>query len=227
MSLLLRGCHIIMWHTACSNTCTIYFVLISLIFFLSCIFHVGHLPPDLLVLLGENMMLGFLNDHVLQFKWFVLGKVLQDSQESNAKLKQEIEQLRSDLIQKGVDEAQAGFSVFTVSDDDCQSVIPNQDSSCLSSMAKSTSGIHDYVNITTVSGRQSLSASFLSGESHMKVNDMLYFRNSEWLLICKGLLMDLFGNLVVILNCTAVWGIQGAKAVSDKKVLYEILWIPW
>ena len=109
----------------------------------------------------------------------VLGKVLQDSQESNAKLKQEVEQLRLDLIQKGVDEAQAGLSVFTVSDDDCQSVIPSQDSSCHSSMAKSTSGIHDYVNITTVSGPQSLSAGFLTGEFHMKVYDMLYFRNSE------------------------------------------------
>ena len=91
-------------------------------------------------------------------------------------------------------------------------------------MAKSTSRIHDYVNITTASGPQSLSAGFLTGEFHIKVYDMLYFRNSEWLLIlCKGLLMDLFGNQVVILNYNAVWGIQGAKPVSDIKVLYEIL----
>ena len=133
--------------------------------------------PDLLVFLGKNIMLGFLNDHVLQFQWFVLGKVLQDSQESNAKLKQEIEQLRSDLIKKGADEAQARRSVFfTVIDDDCQSVIPNQDSSCHSSMAKSTSGIHNHVDKTTDSGpNQSLSAGFLAGGFQMKVYDMLYY----------------------------------------------------
>ena len=95
--------------------------------------------------------------------------MLQDSQESNAQLKQEIEQLRSELVQKGLDAAQAGLSVFTVSDDDGQSVIPDQDSSCHSSMVKSSSGIHDYVNITTVSGPPSLSTSFLTAEFHVKV----------------------------------------------------------
>lgn len=105
--------------------------------------------------------------------FLLLGKVLQDSQDSNAKLKQEIEQLKSHLVQKGIDAAQADLSVCTVHDDgDHQSANVEQVVSCHSSVGNSSTGIPDYVNVTTVSGPQSLSAGFpslLPGEFHMKV----------------------------------------------------------
>ena len=40
------------------------------------------------------------------------GKVLQDSQENNARLKQEIEQLKSSLLQKGPDTETKGVHNF-------------------------------------------------------------------------------------------------------------------
>ena len=102
------------------------------------------------------------------------GKVLQDSQENNARLKQEIEQLKSSLLQKGIDAAQADLSLCTVNDDDNQSTGEKQSGSCPSSMTRSSVGIHDYnINVTTVSGPQSLSAgypSLLPGEFHIKVH---------------------------------------------------------
>lgn len=101
------------------------------------------------------------------------GKVLQDSQENNARLKQEIEQLKSSLLQKGIDAAQADLSLCTVNDDNNQSTGEKQSGSCHSSMTRSSVGIHDYnINVTTVSGPQSLSAgypSLLPGEFHIKV----------------------------------------------------------
>ena len=102
------------------------------------------------------------------------GKVLQDSQENNARLKQEIEQLKSSLLQKGIDAARADLSLCTVNDDDNQSTGEKQSGSCPSSMTRSSVGIHDYnINVTTVSGPQSLSAgypSLLPGEFHIKVH---------------------------------------------------------
>ena len=102
------------------------------------------------------------------------GKVLQDSQENNARLKQEIEQLKSSLLQKGIDAAQAELlSLSTVNNDDNQSAGEKQSGSCHSSMTRSSVGINDYnINVTTVSGPQSLSAgypSLLPGEFHIKV----------------------------------------------------------
>lgn len=76
------------------------------------------------------------------------------------------------MTQKGIDTAQAELSVFTLRDDDSESATGKQGSSCHSSMANSGTGIHDYVNVTTVSGPQSLSTGFPSlslAEFHIKV----------------------------------------------------------
>lgn len=101
----------------------------------------------------------------------ILGKVLQDSQENNAKLQHEVEQLKSHLAQKGVEPALAGLSLCTSINDDSQSTTAEQGDRYQSSMLRSTD-IHDYVNVTTVSEPQSLSAGFpslLPGEFHIKV----------------------------------------------------------
>ena len=109
----------------------------------------------------------------------LLGKVLQDSQDSNTRLQQEVQQLKTHLAQKGVDSALADLSVCTSTNDDSQSTIMDQGDryhlSVLGSM-----DIHDYVNVTTVSGPQSLSAgcpSLLPGEFHIKV-----FNNATYMI---------------------------------------------
>ena len=97
---------------------------------------------------------------------------MQDSQENNVKLQQEIEQLKSHLTHKGVDSALADLSVCTSVNDDSQSTIREQGDTYHSSMLSQNTEIHDYVNVTTVSGPQSLSAgcpSLLPGEFHIKV----------------------------------------------------------
>lgn len=94
----------------------------------------------------------------------VLGKVLQESQENNARLEKEVEQLKLQLNQNGIDSSQVDFSVCTVStviDDECQqgsaaSTLPNTSSN--TSVINSNSGIHDHIHVTTASGPQSFSA---------------------------------------------------------------------
>lgn len=102
----------------------------------------------------------------------VLGKVLQDSQESNAKLKQEIEQWRAQLIQNGVTSTQlADISVCTSVNDDGQSTVQEQGETYHSSIPSESNRAGGFVNVTTVSGPQSFSAgypSLLPGEFHIK-----------------------------------------------------------
>ena len=76
------------------------------------------------------------------------------------------------MVQKGLDLAQADLSVCTVNDEDLQTAVAKQSGSQYSSLAKSSIGNHDYVNVTTVSGPPSLSAGFpslLPGDFHIKV----------------------------------------------------------
>ncbi|XP_067048457.1 TNFAIP3-interacting protein 1-like isoform X4 [Acropora muricata] len=107
----------------------------------------------------------------------VLGKVLQESQENNARLEKEVEQLKLQLNQNGIDSSQVDFSVCTVSaviDDECQqgsaaSTLPNTSSN--TSVINSNSGIHDHIHVTTASGPQSFSAgspSLLIRENNVK-----------------------------------------------------------
>lgn len=128
----------------------------------------------------------------------VLGKVLQDSQESNARLQKEVDQLKHHLTQKGIDTAQAELSVFTLHDDDSESATGKQGSSCHSSMANSGTGIHDYVNVTTVSGPQSLSTGFPSlslAEFHIKEIQVEFQHiNCELVQLIKGI-QDLLENV--------------------------------
>ncbi|XP_020624439.1 TNFAIP3-interacting protein 1-like isoform X1 [Orbicella faveolata] len=100
----------------------------------------------------------------------VLGKVLQDSQESNARLQKEVQKLKSDLAQKGIDSALADLSVCTSINDDSQSTTAEQGDRYHLSIGRSTDN-HDYVNVTTVSEPQSLSSGFpslLPGDFHIK-----------------------------------------------------------
>lgn len=102
----------------------------------------------------------------------VLGKVLQDSQESNAKLKQEIEQWKAQLMQNGVTSTELGdLSVCTSVNDDGQSTLHEREETYHSSMPSQSSRAGGFVNVTTVSGPQSFSAgypSLLPGEFHIK-----------------------------------------------------------
>lgn len=102
----------------------------------------------------------------------VLGKVLQDTQESNLKLKQEIQQLKLGLTQNGVASTQfADLSVCTSVNDDGQSTVHEQGDTYHSSMPSQRSEAAGFVNVTTVSCPQSLSAGFpslLPGEFHLK-----------------------------------------------------------
>nr|XP_058970734.1 TNFAIP3-interacting protein 1-like [Pocillopora verrucosa]XP_058970735.1 TNFAIP3-interacting protein 1-like [Pocillopora verrucosa]XP_058970736.1 TNFAIP3-interacting protein 1-like [Pocillopora verrucosa] len=101
----------------------------------------------------------------------VLGKVLQDSQESNTKLKEEVRELKTLLDQRGIDAALADISVSTSVNDDSQDTIKDHGERYYSSMLGRSSQSHDYVNVTTVSGPQSLPAEFssiLCGDFHIK-----------------------------------------------------------
>ncbi|XP_078383097.1 uncharacterized protein LOC144665683 isoform X2 [Oculina patagonica] len=100
----------------------------------------------------------------------VLGKVLQDSQESNARLQQEVQQLKSHLAGKGIDSALTDLSLCTSINDDSQSTTGEQSNRYHLSNLRSMDN-HDYVNVTTVSEPQSLSAGFpslLPGDFHIK-----------------------------------------------------------
>ncbi|XP_022807973.1 TNFAIP3-interacting protein 1-like [Stylophora pistillata] len=101
----------------------------------------------------------------------VLGKVLQDSQESNSKLKEEVRELKTHLDQRGFDAALADISVGTSINDDSQSSIIDHGERYYSSMVGRSSQRPDYINVTTVSGPQSLPAEFssmLCGDFHIK-----------------------------------------------------------
>ncbi|KAL9975207.1 hypothetical protein ACROYT_G012339 [Oculina patagonica] len=96
----------------------------------------------------------------------VLGKVLQDSQESNARLQQEVQQLKSYLAEK------AGIDSLCISiNDDSRSTTREQSNRYHLSMLGSTDN-RDDVKVTMVSEPQSLSAglpSLLPGDFYIKV----------------------------------------------------------
>lgn len=106
------------------------------------------------------------------------GKVLQDSQESNTKLKEEVRELKTLLDQRGIDTALADISVSTSVNDDSQDTIKDHGERYYSSMLGRSSQSHDYVNVTTVSGPQSLPAEFsLCGDFHIKVLNNAMMQN--------------------------------------------------
>ena len=105
------------------------------------------------------------------FLFMFQGKGLEDSQESNARLQKEVQKLKSDLAQKGIDSALADLSVCTSINDDSQSTTAEQDDRYRMAILRSTDN-HDYVNITTVSEPPSFSSGFpslLPGDFHIKV----------------------------------------------------------
>ena len=107
------------------------------------------------------------------------GKVLQDSQESNTKLKEEVRELKTLLDQRGIDTALADISVSS-SVNDSQDTIKDHGERYYSSMLGRSSQSHDYVNVTTVSGPQSLPAEFssiLCGDFHIKVLNNAMMQN--------------------------------------------------
>lgn len=101
----------------------------------------------------------------------VLGKVLQDSQESNAKLKEEVKELKTHLDQRGIDTALGDISVGTSINDDSRSTLIDHGERYYSSMLGRSLQSQEYVNVTTASGPQSLPAEFssmLCGDFHIK-----------------------------------------------------------
>ena len=89
----------------------------------------------------------------------VSGKALHDSLESNARLKVEVEQLKYQQTQHGVDAAEAALLVCTLADDkNCKYGFAEQGCSYHSSPVKSCKGMQDYDDVTTASGPQSFSA---------------------------------------------------------------------
>ncbi|XP_078367581.1 uncharacterized protein LOC144651500 [Oculina patagonica] len=98
----------------------------------------------------------------------VLGKVLQDSQESNARLQQEVQQLKSYLAEK------AGIDSLCISiNDDSRSTTREQSNRYHLSMLGSTDN-RDDVKVTMVSEPQSLSAglpSLLPGDFYIKLRE--------------------------------------------------------
>ncbi|XP_068706018.1 TNFAIP3-interacting protein 1-like [Montipora foliosa] len=127
------------------------------------------LQKEMLLLQKENKALQIQAQGVQ-----VLGKVLQEKQEDNVRLQKEVEQLKYQLNQNGVDTAQVDLSVSTFLDDDSllSSAVGDRTGICHStSTTNSSNEMHDYVHITTVSGPQSLSAGFpslLRGEINCK-----------------------------------------------------------